>query len=427
MDLQETLAFIHGIPRMSKKLGLANVQELLERMGSPHKRLRFVHVAGTNGKGSTCAMLANILRAAGYRTGLYISPYVLEFRERIQVDGEMISPEALARYATLARAHWKCMRELGRAPSEFELVVAIAMEYFLCRACDVVVLEAGMGGRLDATNVIDTPLCSVITSIGLDHMEYLGDTVEKIAAEKAGIIKPGGVTVCYPEQDPSALAVVMARCAEMENRLFIPNMAAVEVLSESIEGSRFRWDGCEHFIAMAGRHQILNALTALEAVKAINLSGFGIRQEHIAAGLAQTRFPARLEVLSREPLILLDGAHNLDGARALRKALELVRAPMHALVGMLADKDVDGALAAILPQCKSVIVSQPDNPRAMPAAALAEKARAYCADVRAEPDLRRAAQVLLAKCGGGDAALACGSLYLASDVRPVLRELSNQV
>jgi len=427
MDYQEALAFIHSIARFGSKPGLRRVSMLLERMDAPQRKLKFIHVAGTNGKGSTCAMLNGILRQAGYRTGLYISPFVLDFRERIQLDGKMISKRDLADCTRVVKAHWDELDAMGETPTEFEVVVAVAMEYFTRMCCDIVVLEVGMGGRFDATNVIDAPLCSVITAIGMDHMEYLGDTLEKIAAEKCGIIKRGGVTVSYPLQDPEALAVIMEQCALMENRLLIPGAAGVEILEMGIEGSRVRWEEREYRIPLAGKHQIYNTLTVLEAVKAISLSGFSVPYNVVFEGIATTCFPARLEILGREPLVLLDGAHNLQGVKALGAALDLLpQRPVHLVMGVLADKEVDAMLAELLPRCADLLAVAPDNPRGLPAKELAGKARAHC-PAEAVPDLREAVRRGLARCERGEVLLLCGSLYLASQLRPLALEMSKHV
>ena len=419
MTYNEALAFIHGIQRFGSKLGLERISALLERMGNPQNKLRFIHVAGTNGKGSTCTMLSHILVQAGYKTGLYISPFVLDFRERIQLNNQMIVQEDLAACTELAKAHWDEMAAAGEPPTEFEVLVAVAMEYFVRQECDIVVLEVGMGGRFDATNIIGTPLCSVITSISIDHTEYLGDTLQKIAFEKCGIIKPGGVTVCYPRQNPEALAVIMEQCALKQNRLLMPGNT--EVLACDVFGSVIRVDELEIHIPLGGEHQIYNTLTVLEAVKAIALSGFAITPEQTAKGIAATRFPSRLEVLCRDPLILLDGAHNLSGAQVLGTALRTIQGRrIHAVTGILADKDVDGILREIAPLCQSVTCVQPDNSRALPAAELAERARVYCHKAYTAETPEKAFKNALRLCSGNDILLIFGSLYLAGELRPII-------
>ncbi len=418
MTCSEALEFIHGIARFGSKPGLRRVQLLLERLGNPQKRLRFVHVAGTKGKGSTCAMLSNILKQAGYKTGLYISPFVLDFRERIQIDGEMISENDLAEITALVRLHWDELDKIGETPSEFELVVAVAMVYFSRMACDAVVLEVGMGGRLDATNVINTPLCSLITSLGLDHTEYLGETIEEIAFEKCGIIKPGGVTVSASGQPEEAAKVIAAACDRLQNRLVV--CGEPEILSMDITGSRISYAGLVLDIPFGGAHQIINAANAVEAVFVLRRAGFCISDEDITGGVAKAAFPSRLEVLGRDPLILLDGAHNPMSAHALAQALKLLNGrDIHAVAGIMGDKDVRAVLKEILPLCKSLTAVAPNNPRALKAEDLAGLARECLSDVTVADNMEQAMRIPLSKAGKQDVILIFGSLYLAAEIRPV--------
>jgi dihydrofolate synthase/folylpolyglutamate synthase len=422
MNYTEALSFIHGIARFGSKPGLSRVQALLERLGNPQKELRFIHVAGTKGKGSTCAMISNILTQAGYKTGLYISPYVLDFRERIQIDGEMIPEKALAEHAGAVKAHWDILDRTGDTPSEFEVVVAIAFEYFLRESCDAVVLEVGMGGRLDATNIIDAPLCSVITSLGLDHTEYLGDTIEKIAYEKCGIIKPGGVTVSAYGQPAGAAQVIAEACRERGNRLIIP--AEPEIISADIFGSKIRYRELECSLPLGGAHQAKNAAVAIDAALSLRESGCRIAAADIVAGIAGVKFPSRLEALSREPLFLLDGAHNAMSAEALAESLTLLgKMPIHAVAGIMADKDARAVLEAVLPHCESLICVTPQNPRAMRAERLAELAKSYIQDVTAAESIEAALQEAIKRAGQAGAVLVFGSLYLASEVRPIAKKL----
>lgn len=418
MTYPETLDFIGAIERFGSKPGLERVRELLERMGNPQKKLRFIHVAGTNGKGSTCAMLSHVLEEAGYRTGLFISPYVLEFRERIQLNNELIEPEELAASATVVKAHWDDMLAGGETATQFEVVTAIAMDYFARKNCDVVVLEVGLGGRFDATNIIDAPIVSVITNIGLDHTEYLGDTIARITAEKCGIIKPGGATACYPRQDAEALAVVMESCAVNGNRLFLG--ANAEILRAGISGTGILYEGQEYFIPLIGEHQVWNAVTVIEAVKAARSVGLSISDGELAGGIAETRFPGRLEPLAKSPVVLLDGAHNPQGGRALAKALELLAGrKIHAVVGMMADKDVESTLQAVLPLCNTVTAVAPSMARAMPPARLFSIARKLCPEAYlSEMCAGGFLQALFRSCPD-DAIVIFGSLYLASELRPV--------
>jgi dihydrofolate synthase/folylpolyglutamate synthase len=424
MTYDDALSFIHGIPRFGKKPGLKRIQELLRRVGEPQEKLRFVHVAGTNGKGSTCTMLSNVLQAAGYRTGLYISPFVLEFPERMQLNGRMIPKGELAELTELVRGHWLRMEAEGMPPNEFEVIIAIAFLFFARHACDIVVLEVGMGGRFDSTNVISTPLCSVITSIGMDHMQHLGDTVEAITMEKCGIIKPGGVTVASPGQPPEALAVIMERCAEAGNSLLQPQSA--EILSMGLEGSRIRYRGMELYIPLMGRHQIDNALTVVEACLALQSSPCPVTWQAIISGIGGTSFPCRLERFGGQPLILIDGAHNEPGARVLGEALRLLEGRrIHAVAGVSADKDADAIFSLVLPHCGDVIVTAAATIfKAADPHTLLPAARRYCGDVTLTASSTEALRAAYAKCGPEEVLLVFGSLYFASELRPLAMELA---
>lgn len=422
LSYNEALEFIHGIERFGSKPGLSRVKMLLERMGNPQDKLKFIHVAGSDGKGSTCTMISSIYTKAGYKTGLYISPFVLDFRERIQLNGEMISKDDLAASTSLVKEHWEELNSIGEPPTEFEVVVAIAMDYFTRMSCDLVVLEVGMGGRFDATNIIKTPLCSVITHLSMDHMQYLGDTIEKITYEKCGIIKEGGITVCYPHQPTDALAVIMEQCAENDNELHMPN--AAEIIQSDIFGSDITYGKYNIHIPLPGKHQVYNAITAVEAVKAAASQGFVVSADHIIDGIASVRFPSRVEALSKNPLVLLDGGHNPAEAAALAATLKLLEGrKIHAVVGMLGDKDVERSISQVLPMCATAITVQANYPRALSAQELALTAKAYINDVSFDEDSTRALNTALDRCKGDDVLLVFGSLYLAAELRPMLLKL----
>lgn len=423
MNYQEALSYLHSRNRFAKKAGLSNMRALMERLGNPQDRLRFVHVAGTNGKGSVTTMIASILECAGCRTGKYISPFVLDFRERMQINGEMIPEDALCRCVERVKREAGLLGAEGRGPVEFEAVTAAAFLYFAEQNCDVVALEVGLGGRFDATNVIHAPLVSVITPVSLDHTEILGDTLEAIAAEKCGIIKPGGVTVCAPGQDPAALGVIMERCAETGNPLVIGNLSSVPVLEQSLLGSRIAYEGAECFLPLPGAHQIQNAATALAAVRLLReRHGFQVDSGAIRRGLGSARIPARMELFSKEPAVVLDGAHNPPGIKAAAGALRAFSAgrPVTLLTGMLGDKAAREAMALLAPLCRRVYTAAPDTPRALPAGQLAALAREWCGEVRAFGSVSCALDAALEALEPDGFLFLCGSLYLASDVRPLL-------
>jgi dihydrofolate synthase/folylpolyglutamate synthase len=414
LKYREALAYIHGLEKFGILPGLERVAALCGALGNPQAQLRCVHVAGTNGKGSTCAMLAGIFRRAGYKTGLYTSPYVTNFCERMQIDGEMIAPEDLA--ALTERC--KLLTEALSVPiTEFEFVTALAFAWFAAQKCDVVVLETGLGGRWDATNVITAPMCSVITKIALDHTHILGGTMEKIAAEKAGIFKNNCPAVIACGQDAQALAVFAARAAETNSPCVMARAEECEILSSSLAGSWALLAGLRVFVPFAGRHMCHNALTAVRAARAL-----GLTDACIAAGIADARMPARLEVCAREPLVLLDGGHNPDGARALAAALAeyLPGQRLSAVCGMMADKDAGEYLRILAPHLFCLVACAPPNPRAIPPKELAALARA-AGIVNAEA--ADTPEEALQRAAGDFPLLVCGSFYLAGHLRCSLIKL----
>lgn len=431
MTYAQALSYIHSLLKFGIKPGLQRIEALLDRLGRPDRRLAVLHVAGTNGKGSTCAMLASILQAAGYKTGLFISPYVVNFRERMQINGQYIPPGELTRRTERLQKLAEELEKEDLGPTEFEFITALALEWFADEDCQAVVLETGLGGRLDSTNVVEKPLVSVITSISLDHTAILGDTIEKIAFEKSGIIKPGCPVVVSPGLRADAFGAIRRTAAEQNCSLYQPKPAR-EATSLGLEGSRFtagglrriQPDGTEtdvndgagqaYTVCLAGAHQVSNALTAIEAVR---LCGLPVSQQAIETGLSAARFPARLELLRKQPPVVLDGAHNPEGAAALADAMAGEAGKITAIMGMMADKDYPTALSILAPLCRSIVTLRVrDNPRSLSAAALAAAARPYCSDVTAASSYRQALLLAREKAAGGPV-LICGSFYLAGALR----------
>ena len=419
MNYTETLSWIHGTERFGSRLGLGRMGRLLHRMGDPHLKVPFIHVAGTNGKGSTTTLIASALTAGGFKTGKFISPYILEFRERMQIDGQMIPEETLAALATRLRPIAEEFKAAGDPVTEFELVTVLGLCWFAEQNCDIAVLEVGLGGRLDATNIIPPPVVAVITRIDYDHTAILGDTLSAIAGEKCGIVKRGSTVISYPDQAGEALAVIRRRAAEENDPLLLPDLSQLTVLSSGLCGSRFCHRGEKYSIPLPGPHQVLNAVTALEALKALSNTRFAVSPQEIAAGFAAARFPARLELLRQSPPVLLDGAHNPNGGRALCDAVKsLGLHDLTAVVGMLRDKDCLPVLQMMAPYCARMIVTTVPNPRSYPAEVFAGLARSVCPRVTVCPDCQEAARLALAE--GENGVLVFGSLYLASAVRPVM-------
>ena len=422
MDYQEALAYIHAVHWQGHKPGLDRIRTLLAALGDPHKQLRFVHVAGTNGKGSTAAMLDSCLRCAGYRVGLFTSPYINRFNERIQVDGVPIPDADLVRLVEQVQPAASAMAE---APTEFELITALGMLYFVQTRCDIVVLEVGLGGALDSTNVIDPPECAVITALGMDHVKELGPTLADIAAAKAGIIKPGSPVVSYggvPEADQ-----VIARTAAAQGApLTVVDFGKLTLRDAGLEGQTFDYDGLEGLtLPLLASYQPRNAAVAIEALRALRARGWQIPDSAIRQGLAQVRWPGRFELLRRDPPFLLDGSHNAHGMSATADSLRALfpGEKFVFLVSVMADKDADEMLRLLLPLAKGFVTVTAPSPRAIPASELA--ARIEALGGRAEPagGIPAAVARVWELAAGGPAA-ALGTLYFSGEVREAVAGLA---
>ena len=420
MTYRQAMEKINSRLLFGMKPGLERMRALMDELGEPQKKLRFVHVCGTNGKGSVCTLVSSVLKESGYRTGLNISPYVLNFRERFQIDGEMITEEELAGEMDVI---WPAVERLDARDtvvSEFELVTAIALHWFAQKGCDIAVLEVGMGGLHDATNVIPTPEAAAVMSISLDHTAWLGDTVEQIALEKSGIIKPGGRVVLYPQQQPGVEDIIRGVCTGRGAYLYIPDMAKVSVLSEDIEGTEFQAEGLRLRTPFLGEHQVKNAAVALELVKILHERGFGISDESLAEGFKKAFIPARMEIISHMPLCLLDGGHNPGCALVLKDVLErYVPGPRTAIMGMMADKDSAAALEILGPMFSKIITVKPENPRSLSAEDLAKTAARFCPEAVPVASFKEALDLAVES---GGALIACGSFYMAGELRPLLLE-----
>ena len=424
MNYTEALEYIHSISWTFCKPGLERIRVLCERLGNPQEGLRFIHVAGTNGKGSFCSMMNSILCRAGLRVGLYTSPYIRFFNERMCVDGVPISDEELAEITTYVRPIADAMED---KPTEFELITAIAFEFFKRRGCDVVILEAGMGGRLDSTNIIRRPLLSVITGIALDHVAFLGDTVEKIAAEKAGIIKDGS-PVLYGGEDRVAEAVIAAVAEERGSALTVVDYGTLTHLRPTLEGTTFdvgEWKDLR--IRLLGTYQPRNATVVLSAVDLLKRGGMEISEEAIRFGLTEAEWHGRFEVICREPLMIFDGAHNPQG---IASAVESIRTyfpdqSVYVLTGVLRDKDYDAIATDLSRVAARAFVMTPDNPRALPAADYAAVLASKGVRAEAFDDLDPALDSALAAAERDGVPLFClGSLYVYADLMPKMERRS---
>ena len=416
MTYKEALQYIHSVSWKGSRPGLSRITELCEKLSHPEDRLRFVHVAGTNGKGSICCMTAEVLKEAGYRVGLFTSPFVREFNERIRVNGENISDGDLAAVTEYVKQFADTMED---SPTEFELITAIALEYFARRACDVVVLEVGMGGRLDSTNVIRTSVLSVITEISLDHTAMLGDTVEEIAAEKAGIIKPG-VPVVFAGTDEKAAGVIAAKAAEMHAPLFRPAYDALRTEDVSIDGTVFFYGEREPYrISLAGTYQPRNAAAVICCAEVLEKNGYPIPEHALRAGLCRARWSARFEVLSRDPVIIYDGGHNPGGVTVAfdSAARCFPGAKFTVLTGVMADKEYTEIVRIAAPSIARAYTVTPEVPRALDAARYAEIYRSRGVDaVCCESIPGGVAAAVEDACEHHRPLLIFGSLYMYADV-----------
>ncbi len=459
---REALEYIHGLYRFGSRLGLRRPRRLLAALGDPHLGLRVIHVAGTNGKGSVAAMAASILTAAGYRTGLYISPFLADFSERISIDGRPIAPEETAElvFGDVLPAAERVAGALPAAGApgvaasphseepddpitEFEFVTALGFLYFAGRKVDFLVCEVGLGGRFDATNVIDRPLLAVVTSVGLDHTDRLGTTVAQIAAEKAGIIKRSTPVVSAP-QDPDALAVLAATARRRDCRFYLAGRdGKVALESASLAGQRISFNGPGFpgeeglLLPLLGPHQLDNAATALTALGVLREGGLApsLDSRALREGLARTSWPGRFEVFAGRPPVIVDGAHNPLGARALAATLrQLVPGRRMSLVlGILGDKDVEAYLDLLLPpalpEVARVFTCRPDNPRAMAAEELARRVGLAAPGVPVAASAGGVAEALrdaYTASGPEDVVCVAGSLYQVGQARAAAGDLTSR-
>lgn len=425
MNFTEAINYIESLEKFGIRLGLETIGELLSRLGNPQEKLKYVHVAGTNGKGSVSTMVSAMAAVAGYKTGLYTSPALCHFAERIRIDGAVIDEgeltEIVNRIVTAAEA---MVADGLLAPTRFEIETSLALLYFAEQKCDLCVIEVGMGGRLDATNTIPAPEAAVIMEISDDHSEYLGDTPQAIAGEKAGIIKTGSEVVLYPNI-PEVEDVVLSRAEAAGCALHRVNPSELTVIDASTAGQTLRYSGKDFTdlrdfrLKLLGNYQVLNCLTALKVIAVLNRRGYSISAESITGALANVTFPGRFEILHEHPVVLIDGAHNPAGIAAFAENIRtyFLSQKIHLYFGMLADKDIDGALEILMPLAATISTLTPTSDRALSAEALAERIyRGYDRDVVFYDTMEEA----VASLNGDDqdAIYAfVGSLYLIGHVR----------
>ena len=412
MNFNESVEYIHSLLAFGIKPGLERISMLLDLLDNPQDNLKVVHIAGTNGKGSTSTMISNMLTESGYKTGLFTSPYVIDFCERIQIDGENVDKTLFAECVTEVREKIEELNKQDIIITEFEAITVSAFLCFVKAECEYVVLEVGLGGRFDATNVVKKPEAVVITSISLDHVAILGDTIEKIAFEKCGIIKENVPVITSSNQCDDALKVIRETCENKNCNLVITNPKETEILDDSIFSTVFAHNDKVFKTKLTGNHQIENTVNAIECARMLEINDMAIAQ-----GIDNTKMIARMEIIGENPLVIRDGGHNEGCAEALHNFLTKYNVKnIKMLIGLMADKDVEGYVKKIAPLCKSVVTVTPSNPRAINGEALKEITEKYCDDVNYINNPKEGYKYILSNSKEDETVLICGSFYLMSDI-----------
>ncbi len=412
MNFNESVEYIHSLLAFGIKPGLERISMLLDLLDNPQDKLKIVHIAGTNGKGSTSTMIANMLKAEGFKTGLFTSPYVIDFCERIQIDTESVGKNLFAECVTEVRKKIEELNKRDIIITEFEAITVSAFLCFVKAECEYVVLEVGLGGRFDATNVVKKLEAVVITSISLDHIAILGDTIEKIAFEKCGIIKENVPVITSANQTSDALKVIAETCKEKNCNLIITNPQKAEITEDTIFGTEFVYENNTYKTKLTGNHQLENTVNAIETAKVL-----GISQDSIKQGIFNTKMIARMEIINKNPLIIRDGGHNEGCADALYNFLTKYSVRnINMLIGLMADKDVEGYVKKIAPLCKSVVPVTPSNPRALNGEKLKEITKKYCENSKFINNPKEGYKYILSNSDEDDTVLVCGSFYLMSDI-----------
>lgn len=421
MNYAEARQYLDDISAKGNLLGLDSIKILLKEMGNPQKQLKFVHIAGTNGKGSVMSYLGAVLRHAGYKVGRYISPTLFCYEERIQINGEYIEKEAVARLVTeIARARARIEARGEAAATIFEVETVMSFLYFVEQNCDVVLLETGMGGREDATNVVDTTILEILASISMDHMEFLGDTLEKIAWNKAGIIKKG-TRVVSDVQKPEALEVIAQVCREQQAELHILEKECISDVRYGLKEQKFHYRGLEDLtIHLAGTCQIQNAALAVDAALELQNLGYQITEEDIRKGLARTIWEGRFQIVHKAPMVIMDGAHNPDAAQVLMDAVQqyFEGKKIYYIFGVFSDKEYDKIIKMTAPRAEKIFaVETKENPRALPTEELVRAIREINPSVEAAYEVKKALKLALEEAAAEDVILVFGSLSFLWEAR----------
>lgn len=422
MNREEVMNFIDNSKKFGSKLELCRVQRLCELLGNPQDKLKCIHIAGTNGKGSTSVFIHNILVDAGYTTGLYTSPFIYEFNERIQINNTPISDSDLTEIMTTVSEKVAIMLNEGyEHPTEFELITAAAFLYFERKKCDYVVLEVGLGGTFDATNVIKNPLLSIIVSISLDHTDYLGNTVGDVAKNKCGIIKENCPVLSYMNQSSEALDVIKETAKKLSSPLTVANGDSLEIIKCDLSGNEFFYKGEVYETSLIGKYQIYNSITAISAAELLTNYGLSLSCDNIKNGLKVAKWPARFEILRNNPTVIADGSHNADGMNAFVETAKVIMKEKPVCVfGMLRDKDYDFCLKKLSEITDTVIVTEVDSPRREIVENLKKTAEKYIKNVYAEKENKNAMKKALQLAGENGTVIALGSLYMMNSIKNTL-------
>ena len=421
MTYEQALEFIHSRIHLGTRKGLFRMEGLMEKLGNPEKRMKFVHVAGSNGKGSTATMCESVLRTAGYKTGLFLSPFVFDFRERMQVNGQLVDKQLMADVLESMLPALEEMKAEDKECTEFETVTALALMLFERCGVEFVVFEVGIGGLLDSTNIIPAPACAAITAISLEHTDMLGTTIPEIAAQKCGIIKQGCRCAGYCDLVPDADAVLRETCDRLSVPLTVADKAKLQVLESDDTGSRFVYDGAEYHIALPGGHQVMNALTVLSIVDQLRQGGEDLPYEVVRQGLEDAMVIGRLQVVRKEPRCVIDGAHNPGKIGALCAALDSLYPgrPLIGVMGMMNRKDYQSSVPQLAKRCR-VFIAVPaadDLPQIVKPEVIAEIARESCTDVRMCASAEEGARLAVQLAEKQDVLVATGSMYLLSGAK----------
>ena len=419
MDYSQAVEYIHNCSHTGGRAGRKRIEPLLEKLGNPHKKMKFIHIAGSSGKGSTAAMTAAVLCKAGYKTGLYMSPYVYDFRERVQLDCQLPDGQLIADALESMIPALDEMKAEGRECTEFETLTALAFVLYAREKCDFTVLEVGIGGRGDVTNVIDAPVVACVNNIALDHTTIIGNTISEIAYEKCGIIKPGCRVAAYCDLHPDAYQVLMDTVKEFDITPRIEKLDDVKNLNCTGTGSEFDYLGQHYSLSMVGMHQVKNALSVIAICNELNAAGYDIPSQTVADAISSVSLAGRFEIVHKEPLCIVDGGHNPDKIGSVCDAIDRFYSDKKVIMvfGMQRKKDFMSCIPKLAKRSSVFIATEPrDVKEALTAEEIAEIASQYCDTVVACKDPVDAGALALGMAGKKDVVISCGSLYLVADV-----------